>query len=642
VTDGGTNWQPPGAGGSTPPPPPSTPGGFAPPGPGATPPPDGGSPTAPVEGASPQPGRSRGKVVAAAVGALAIVGAGVFAVTRISGDGAASGGADSPEAAAELLLDALDAEDVLGAVEVLLPGERETFREPMQRFVTRLADWDVLSDDNLSGIGGIDIMVSDRDVRVEETNVEDIVNLSVSATVASKVDGAALPIGDWLRDQVGEEQIGELDTETDPEDGTFPVTAVRQDGRWYLSLFYTAAEQARAETGAEIPAEGIEPRGGDTPEAAMDNFLGALADVDLTGMVATLNPNEFAALQRYAPLFVDDAQRDVDDGLRQSGVSIELGDTSYDVTGSGSQRSVAITGFAVEISAEGETLSLRLEDGCVVGEVPGQAEELNSCTLREQLEEQVDLEDVVEDPQVVEDAIADIEAAFEDYENPGILVQQVDGAWYLSPMATWSDQVLAVMEALSRDEIENLATKFEDLAAVFEEQVNNSGIDVPEFDDFELPDDGFGLPEDDSDVVVTVPTDDTIGDTGSDEESAPASTYVDEQCYDLDVAGAATCYQELVAGGQMEADLVPWFLRFPECGAGEALWDGSYYSLPDEEFVAFVDSLQPCVQGLVESGEVRLIELAEIGMPECLDGRNPWLLDPDSPEFEAFDQCVYD
>lgn len=643
MTDGGSNWQAPEAGGSPPPPPPSTPGGFAPPGLEGPRPPFGESPTAPVEATPPRSARLTGKVVAAAIGAVAIVGAGAFAVSRISGDGAGSGGADSPEAAADLLLDALDDEDALGAVDVLLPGERETFREPMQRFVTRLADWDVLSDDNLSGIGGIDITVTDRDVQVEETNVDDIVNLTVSASLASKVDGEALPIGDWLREQIGDDEIAQIDEESEPTDGTFPVTAVQKDGRWYLSLFYTAAEQARLQTDFEIPAAGIEPQGGETPEAAMDDFLGAVTDLDLEGMVATLNPNEFEALQRYGPLFIDDAQDEIDDGLRESDVSIDLRDTTYEVTGSGAKRSVAITGFSVEISAEGDTLSGRLEDGCFIGRVPGQEEEVNTCTLTDELENELDLDDMVEDPQAVEDAIADVQAAFEDYENPGLIVQQVDGRWYLSPMATMSDNVLAVMEALSRDEIDDLGAQFRELAEAFEDEVVGSGVDVPDFDDFELPGDDDVATADTLAPDTVTPDDTTTDDTSSTDDTAvPSSTFVEEQCHDGDVTEATSCYQELVDNGQLDAEFVPWYLRFPECGAAEELWDGSYYTLPDAEFVAFVESLQPCVQGLIESGEVRAIELGEIGRPECLDGANPWLLDIDSPEFEAFDQCVYD
>ena len=460
----------------------------------------------PVEAAPAPRGRSTGKVVAAAVGAVAIVGAGIFAITRLAGDASASGGADSPEAAADMLLDALDSEDVLGAVDVLLPGERETFRQPLQDVVAELQRLEVLSDDDLSGVSGVDITVTDRNVASTPTNVDDIVNLDVTATVASSVDGAALPIGEWIRENVEADEIDSIDETSEPTEGRFPVTAVRQDGRWYLSLFYTAAEQARAQTDLDIPAEGVPLNGGESPEAAMDNALAALADLDLTGLVGTLNPNEFEALQRYAPLFLDDAQRQLDDAVSESGVSIDVRDTAYTVDGDGSRRGVTITAMAVDITAEGETLTARLEDGCFLVQVPGQ-DEVSSCDLTEQLGDEVDLDDVVDDPQAVEDAIADVQAAFEEYENPGIIVQEVDGSWYLSPMATVSDQVLAVVRALDRDEIEDLTTQLQDLAATFDPDMVVGGVEVPDFDDFELPRDDptpTSVPErdDPSDTVV--------------------------------------------------------------------------------------------------------------------------------------------
>ena len=73
---------------------------------------------------------------------------------------------------------------------------------------------------------------------------------------------------------------------------------------------------------------------------------------------------------------------------------------------------------------------------------------------------------------------------------------------------------------------------------------------------------------------------------------------------------------------------MPWYFRFPECGAAELIWSGDYYSLPDAEFVASVEALQPCVQGLdrVRRG-VDDYEFGEVGRPECLEGRNPYLAD---------------
>ena len=57
----------------------------------------------------------------------------------------------------------------------------------MQRLVTQLKDWEILSDDNLTGVSGVDLTVTDRDVQVATTNVDDIVNLTVSAI--HRVDG---------------------------------------------------------------------------------------------------------------------------------------------------------------------------------------------------------------------------------------------------------------------------------------------------------------------------------------------------------------------------------------------------------------------------------------------------------------------
>jgi hypothetical protein len=596
----------------------------------------------PVAAAPAPRGRSTGKIVAATVGAVAIVAAGVFAITRLAGDASASGGADSPEAAADMLLDALDDEDVLGAVDVLLPGERETFREPLQDMVSELQRLEVLSDDDLSGVSGIDIVVTDRNVASTPTNVDDIVNLDVTATVASSVDGAALPIGDWIRENVEADEIDSIDETSEPTEGRFPVTAVRQDGRWYLSLFYTAAEQARAQTDLEIPAEGVPLNGGDSPEAAMDHALAALADLDLAGLVGTLNPDEFEALQRYAPLFLDDAQRQLDDSVSESGVSIEVRDTAYTVDGEGARRGVTITAMAVDVTAEGETLTARLEDGCFLVQVPDQ-DEVSSCELTEQLDDALDLDDVVDDPQAVEDAIADVQAAFEEYENPGVIVQEVDGSWYLSPLATISEQVLAVVGALDRGEIEDLTAQLQDLAGTFDPDMVVGGVEVPDFDDFELPgDDAPSKPDADDPANTIVAETVAPDDSQAPEDTVEGAAFPDEACYEeSDVAAAQACFEDLLASGDIEPEFVPWYFRFPECDAAATMWSDDLYGLPDDEFVAAIEALQPCVQGLIASGVAADYEFGEVGRPQCLDGQNPYLLDVNSDEFEVFTSCVY-
>ena len=92
---------------------------------------------------------------------MALVGAGVFALVKIGGDDD-KGGAASPTEAGQDLVKALNDEDILGAVDLLLPGERETFRQPMIDLVDNLKRLEVLGDKaDPSKVAGVDIDLSD-------------------------------------------------------------------------------------------------------------------------------------------------------------------------------------------------------------------------------------------------------------------------------------------------------------------------------------------------------------------------------------------------------------------------------------------------------------------------------------------------
>ena len=413
------------------------------------PPPAGATPVS-VE--PPPAPRSRGPIIAVVVGVVALIGAGVFAVSRVVGDDSA-GGADSPEAAGLALLDALDQEDTLAVVDLLLPGERETLREPLTELVEELSRIEVLSDSaTLEHLAGLDVQLEDGNVEVEATNVEDIVNLRISAMATATVDGDALPIGDLVLD-VAEGAPSELDVpESEFQPLDIPITAVREDGRWYLSVGYTLAEAVRADMGEDIPESGVAPVGGETPEDAMDNLLEGLEALDLTRVVAALNPNEFEALQRYAPLFLAEAQGSLDD----SGVTLTADDTEYTVSGDGDQQSVNIDRLHVAFTSDEGDGSVTLDDGCWTIESPEESVELCGATT------ELPLDELFEDPQPIEDMLSSFESAFEDYENPGFVVQRVDGQWYISPVATVAEQLLAVVRALNREEIEELQVSIQE------------------------------------------------------------------------------------------------------------------------------------------------------------------------------------
>ena len=148
---------------------------------------------------------------------------------------------------------------------------------PSTELVGELRRLEVLSEDaSLSDVGGVDFIVEDESVEVERHERRRHRQPPDQGCHPGSIDGEALPIGAWIRENI-DEDLSTLDTESEEaEESTLPLTAVREGDRWYLSLLYTAAESARAEAGVEIPAKGIEPVGGDSPEAALDLLLGGI------------------------------------------------------------------------------------------------------------------------------------------------------------------------------------------------------------------------------------------------------------------------------------------------------------------------------------------------------------------------------
>ncbi len=457
------------------------------------------SPTVELGEASPPPTKPRGMAIAAVVGGAAVIAAAVFGITRVTG-GDDDGGASTPEEAGLALLDALENEDALGAIDVLLPGERESLREPLTALNDELTRVEVLSEDVLTGVSGVDFVVEDESVSATETNVPDIVNLEITATVTGSVDGEQLPIGDLLLDNIDVDR-SELDEEpSEPTEDTFPVTAVEQDGRWYLSVFHTLAEQVRtsSDESNDIPAKGVVATGGDSPEDAVDRFLAAVENLDLEAMIAALNPEEFQALQRYAPIFLEEAQADLDEAVAENGTAVSIEDADYTVSGSGDTRSLSIDHLSADFTEQGETGSFEFEDGCFKITPPDPGQSINSCELTEDTATLVEV--FGSDVEPVQDVLATLEGALADYENPGFIVKQVDGQWYLSPLATVSEQLLAVAGAFDREEIEQLT---DDVSAAVD-AVEGSDIDIgsvfgPDDGDFQSDAETF-IEEDDGDV----------------------------------------------------------------------------------------------------------------------------------------------
>ena len=549
------------------------------------------------------------RLVGAGVGAVAVLVAGAFAVRAVTGS---DGGAESPEAAAQAFFDAIADEDMIGAMDAVLPGEQEAFRQPLIDFVSELRRLEVAGEDaDAAAVAGIDIEFPELSFTEQPTNVEDITNVEVDGRAAVTVDGSALPVGDLLLDAMGgRDVLDEADTfEGDDDIEDYVFTTVRDGGGWYVSLGYTVAERARwgdgdPGDGPDIPTPeaAVRAQGGETPEDGMDLLLDAVEDFDLEGMIAVLDPNEFEALHRYAPLFLDDAQRELNALIDDAGgIEWSIDDREYSVAVDGDSARLTLSAATLSLQAQGMEIEVEYGDDCL--RVSGSDMETQEFCAD-------DIADGNEVPALDEfglpteelTALGEVVAdAFSDFEGAGITMTKVDGEWFVSPLRTMSDTFLSVMRALDRDEIEDIqAAATETFSAVTESMGGG------------FPDDPFG---------------DGATDSGTDESgSSGFDVYFD--CVTIEDVDARTqCLVDGVESGAIDSYMVSPQELYPQCGLAEYYSMGypDYSSLDDASFIALFEEAQACFQGLLDSGDLSSVD----GLPmpvrdlSCYEGRNP-------------------
>lgn len=580
----------------------------------------------------PEPPRRRSKAVVAgaavAVGALGI--AGLFAVQRLSGG--AAGGADSPDQLGTDLLAAVEAEDVLGVIDTLLPGEREALGDPFVELVGELQRLDVLSSEtDLSRLLGIDVEFENESVQVLGTNVADIVNIGLAADATVTLDGATLPIGDFVESQLDQADLTELRgtrlTETDQFD--LELTAVQDDGRWYFSLFHTIAEAARADLDAgAIPDVGVAADGADSPEAAVDRLLDRVEQLDLRGLIATLDPSEASALQRYAPLFLDDAEA----ALSEIPLDWRVDVREFRVEGDGDERTVFVDALGISGTLDGGEFTVRLSGDCITAEMDGESIEQCGGGTGDP-----DLDAILGDAPAIEAFTGAIEEAFADMEPFGLELRRRDGAWYVSPLATVTDALLGGLRALDRTELDTLVDAAEPAIDEFFDLFFGFGLgglggDV-------APDEDWATDEFADDPIVIdepiVGSDDGFG--GESGETDPwALCYQEERA-----AEAAACFEAGVAAGDIDEFAVPASLLHPECGMAELQWEGGMYTLSDEEFAAVLDVAVPCFADLLARGEIEEWDVPfEATHADCFERRNWYNVFDDDAYNERVAACL--
>lgn len=480
-----------------PPPPPPAPPAFS--GPGGTVPVPGGMGTPDVAVASVSTGvlepatstRSRwmGRGLAVGAAALLMGGGGYLAINAASADG----GAESPSGALDGVLSSLSDEDFIGAAEFVEPAERETMVDAGFDVIEELVRLEVFGDDlDLSAVDGIDLDFSDVVIRSEQIR-PGLAHLFVDGgNFSGAFDGGEVPFGSLVTDRVDQETLDVETTESSAMEPTdTPIVAVERDGRWYLSLWYTVAENARLELGQPLPDPALRPVaiGGDSPEDAIERMVAAAVEVDLAAMIGLMDPEEAAALYDYAPLFLDDGQSVADELLNEARLegwqwsvdSLELSSTrdgrlasvvvdgmSLRATGPDGRFEMDYSGNASTIVFEGDGIEVEIVSDldCVTTTIDDGygAQTDQFCTS--------DLESVGGFDMLTTGAFANLQQL----PAPGVVVREVGGRWYVSPLRTGSQLMI---DALRNIEPDALAETVDALAEFAQDPfgINSGALD---------------------------------------------------------------------------------------------------------------------------------------------------------------------
>ena len=302
--------------------------------------------------------------VAAVLGALVLLGGGgFFALTAFS----ASGGAESPEAAVDAMIEALGNEDFVTIGELIEPSERRTMVEPaITELLPELVRLGLLDDEvDPANVEGVDWEFTDVTYRVEPlAQNPDIVHVYFTGgEVASEFNSAEFPFSDLMRDEFGADMEDQARQTEQIEPSDIPLTFVERDGRWYFSAWFSVAEAARLETDARLPRASEAPPalGSESPEAAVEAMFGELVEWDLEGLIGRMDPDEMAALYRYSPLFLTDAQFELDGieaDLRADNYRWSMSDFDFDVETDGDDAIVDVRGFTIDVQADNVDITM--------------------------------------------------------------------------------------------------------------------------------------------------------------------------------------------------------------------------------------------------------------------------------------------
>lgn len=374
-----------------------------------------------------------------------------------------SGGESTPEQSVTALFSTLSNSDPIGLADQLDPAEAALFTDLNTDILDQLKRLEVLSSDaSAESLTGTKITVDGLTYAGAPEVINDhlqIVKLN-GGTITVESSPANVPLSDSFKNTFGSEldqlqpqtQTVNIADEVAKNDGEpFRIATVQRDGKWYVSFFYSIADNATHAAGLPNPTanDAIAADGQESPEAAVQYLIDAIQDGNLSNVIAITPPDEMGALHDYGRLVLEQSDSNsFSNDLQDLGVTI--GDVEWDVTDVTGGKKVALK--SLTITADGQTASIVRDpsSGSLTISAPGQGElTIDDSTIDTYIAQygETDL-----DPQLLEI----IKREFKQIIGLGLVTTQVDGQWYVSPMRTVGDVSTSLLQGLEPGDIEYL------------------------------------------------------------------------------------------------------------------------------------------------------------------------------------------
>jgi zinc-ribbon domain len=378
----------------------------------------------------------------AAVGVLGVVGYVVY--DQLSGP---SGGAASPEAAVLELSAAAAGEDAVTALSLLPPGEVGPIVDLYREVEAKAISTGVTAQDH--PFAGFDLRIDGVAVRVEELG-EGVAAVTItSGTVSWTVDPGQMqgPLriehdGDVRDGAEGSADLVEVSSRA-TDGAPLRIMTVQQDGRWFVSPSYTLLEAWRVGQGLPAPDFSreldLEGTGADSAEAAVREAALAAAAYDVDGLLDLLSPEEAAALYHYRDaitmaLHRDGALAELQDEGQLEIVSL-VATEGEDVGGRVPVTVQSASGGLYD--DDGDYTSWTLDGNCVSWNDRGRTD--GGC-----------LDEVFDEMNL---SGTDLVTRFDALT---LLTQEVDGRWYLAPLATLVSEARDAVAGLDADALASM------------------------------------------------------------------------------------------------------------------------------------------------------------------------------------------